>query len=265
MKKSNARSRTKTPAARSPKPPHVVKSSKPAVPVVGRRTARLAAGRTRPPRLSLRDIRRGVTAELPARTTARLRALKLAEELGVTLNKPGLRRATDRIEREMKKAPEQPAAADKPFTLGGHPVQETTERLPADLMAIHPSLLSFAGGLKGVQGSVPGDPAPSSVYQGIERTPFLGAPAVANRPSESSPLAQVIDMLDSRGSRLWSLTQRLEARLIPISQVAPPNGAGGTASDMTRPSNAVAALDQLSSKLASLGDFLETITERLLV
>jgi hypothetical protein len=34
---------------------------------------------------------------------------------------------------------------------------------------------------------------------------------------------------------------------------------------MTRPSNAVAALEQLSSKFANLGDFLETITERLLV
>lgn len=93
MKKSKARSRTKPPVARSPKPPQVVTPAARAV--VGRRTARPAAGRTRP-----------LTAEVPARTIARERVVATFADLGVTPTKAMIRRATDRLERALKAKPD---------------------------------------------------------------------------------------------------------------------------------------------------------------
>lgn len=205
----------------------------------------------------------------PARTIARERALTLAEELGISLDKPKLRRATDRIEKALKSSLAPKSSAPKSATLmGGTSLVETSETLPSDIMGIHPSL-------RGLHGMVDGEPV--QTYAGIERVPLYGVPATrdcrldAPRPSAPgnvppSPLAAVIDTIASRGARVWGLTQRLEARLIPVSSVAPPHGvATSGANAHTAPPHAIAALEQIGDNLAGLGDFIETITDRLLV
>lgn len=196
--KKSVRSKSVPRPARSPKP----RTTRP-------RTARLARGRTRPvPSARKKETPFEGPALLPARTLARQRVLAYADELGMKLSKPALRRATDRIERSIKAA-------------------RATETGVRSTVADAPSLSALD--------SISGRPFVNEplLKEPYEQTrgafPIPIAPPLGNPPTPASPWSSAYTTLDDSTQRLGQRIEQLAMKLSPVT-LAPQNPPGVGAS-----------------------------------